>query len=48
MSGRCPGWSGWYLVAGDALADDFGVFVDPDVGCGGSGEEVLDYFAEHE
>jgi hypothetical protein len=37
-----------YLVASDALTDDFGVFVDPDVWGSASGEEVFDYFAQHE
>lgn len=34
------------LVAGDPLADDLGVLVDPDVSAGG--EEVLTNFAKHE
>lgn len=33
------------LISSDTLADDFGIFVDPDVGCGT--ETVFDDFGEH-
>lgn len=35
-----------YLAASHALADDFGVFVDPDVGCS-SAEHASEGLAEH-
>lgn len=35
------------LIAGDSLADDLGVFVDPDIGGGGGGEHAGEDLAKH-
>jgi hypothetical protein len=43
--GMCPKLIKMYLVAGDALTDDFSVFVDPYIG--GSAEHALADATEH-
>jgi hypothetical protein len=46
-SGSFPAWLEGYLVAGDSLADDFGVFVDPDIGRSARGEHAGEDLAKH-